>query len=341
MKWANVKLIFVREVRDQMRDRRTMFTIAVLPLLLYPLLGMIFLQIAQFSREHLTSVLVLGAGALPEHPRLFDGDRFTDQFVSEQDARRFKLTVRTGLPADVPADGIRSFAEDQIQSGDFDAVVLFPADFAEKLSQFREQLLTANGAGVGEAELTVPEPKLFVSTANDKSRIAQDRVERVLRTWRDAIVQDNLRQRNVPAAATEPFLLVNTDVARERSRRAAMWSKILPFIVLIWALTGAFYPAVDLCAGEKERGTLALSLSNAVSRSSILLGKWIGGYISFLMAFAPALILSLIILSMLHGVELHGEEWVRIGLIALLSFMYLSVFFNLGLFISASTRRSR
>ncbi len=39
MNWSNVKLIFLREVRDQLRDRRTLFTIAVLPLLLYPLLG--------------------------------------------------------------------------------------------------------------------------------------------------------------------------------------------------------------------------------------------------------------------------------------------------------------
>ena len=45
MKWSKVKLIFFRECRDQLRDRRTLFTIAVLPLLLYPLLGMSFLQV--------------------------------------------------------------------------------------------------------------------------------------------------------------------------------------------------------------------------------------------------------------------------------------------------------
>ena len=39
MKWSNVKLVLHREVRDQLRDRRTLFTIAVLPVLLYPLLG--------------------------------------------------------------------------------------------------------------------------------------------------------------------------------------------------------------------------------------------------------------------------------------------------------------
>ena len=51
MKWSNVQLIYLREVRDQLRDRRTLFTIAILPIFLYPLLGMIFLQVSQFSRE--------------------------------------------------------------------------------------------------------------------------------------------------------------------------------------------------------------------------------------------------------------------------------------------------
>src|SRR5256885_3346241 len=58
--WATVKLIWLREVRDQLRDRRTLFMIAVLPLLLYPLLGMSFLQVAQFLQEHPMKVLVVG-----------------------------------------------------------------------------------------------------------------------------------------------------------------------------------------------------------------------------------------------------------------------------------------
>ena len=52
-----------------------------------------------------------------------------------------------------------------------------------------------------------------------------------------------------------------------------MWSKILPVMLLLWAMTGAFYPAVDLCAGEKERGTLETLLSSPAERSEIVLGK--------------------------------------------------------------------
>ena len=47
----NVKLIYLRELRDQLRDRRTIFTVLVLPLLLYPLMGMLVFQVQQFLKE--------------------------------------------------------------------------------------------------------------------------------------------------------------------------------------------------------------------------------------------------------------------------------------------------
>ena len=60
MSWTNVKLIFLRELRDQLRDRRTLFTIFVLPLMLYPLLGMSLLQVQQFLKEHASKVRIIG-----------------------------------------------------------------------------------------------------------------------------------------------------------------------------------------------------------------------------------------------------------------------------------------
>src|SRR5438874_1748079 len=65
--WTNIKLLFCREVRDQLRDRRTLFMIAVLPLLLYPLLGMSLFQVAQFIREQSIDDL---AGEIPS-PAVF------------------------------------------------------------------------------------------------------------------------------------------------------------------------------------------------------------------------------------------------------------------------------
>lgn len=101
----------------------------------------------------------------------------------------------------------------------------------------------------------------------------------------------------------------------------------------------ALFFAFDLICGERGRGTLRLMLANPVSRSEILLGKWLGGYVSFLMCVLPGLALMLIAVTLLPMVSLDGEAWLRIGVIIALSFVYLSLFFLLGLFISTRVRR--
>src|SRR5690349_13932234 len=73
MNWKNVKLIWLREVRDQLRDRRTLFMIAVLPVLLYPLLGMVWLQVTQFLQEHPTQAAIVGWVPIPGRPPLVKG----------------------------------------------------------------------------------------------------------------------------------------------------------------------------------------------------------------------------------------------------------------------------
>ena len=87
MNWSNVRLILGREIRDQLRDRRTLFMIAVLPLLLYPLLGMSFFQVTQFMREHPIRVLVVGAPDSPELPPLDRRRPFRRRSVRESEKR--------------------------------------------------------------------------------------------------------------------------------------------------------------------------------------------------------------------------------------------------------------
>jgi sodium transport system permease protein len=272
MKWINVKWIYLREIRDQLRDRRTLFTIFVLPMLLYPLLGMAFLQMAQFRRDYPTPIMVLGARSLPNHPQLLQDGQFNEAYCSDQENKLLPLEVLPQSPVEGDKS-LREFADKSLRAGKCNAVVFFPPDFATQLARFRERSkkgVTENGVPPAGH---IPEPAIFINSASDKSRIARDRVERILIRWRQSIVQDNFKQNNIPAAAAEPFQVVNTDVAREPSRRAALWSKILPFVVLVWALTGAFYPAIDLCAGEKERGTLETLLCSPAQRTEIVWGK--------------------------------------------------------------------
>src|ERR1043165_9667489 len=79
MSWRNIRLIYFREIRDQLRDRRTIFMIAVLPMLLYPLLGMSVFQLSQFLRKSEPKVVVVGREELradSDLPALIEGDHF-------------------------------------------------------------------------------------------------------------------------------------------------------------------------------------------------------------------------------------------------------------------------
>jgi sodium transport system permease protein len=270
--WTNVKLIFCREVRDQLRDRRTLFMIAVLPLLLYPLLGMSFLQISQFMREHETKVLLIGMPELKGLPPLVEGQRFASQLFADP-TRLGKLNVTTEPDSDLKEPAAKKYAASLAQSGKFDVVVYFPRHFSEQLSKFRAELRAANEDPETANATTVPDPVIFYNEAKDTSGLACRRVEMVLDAWVDAIGRQFLEEHKLPASAAKPFQVAANDVAESTERQAALWSKVLPFVLLLWALTGAFYPAVDLCAGEKERGTLETLLSSPAERSEIVWGK--------------------------------------------------------------------
>ena len=108
MRWSNVALIFGREVRDQLRDRRTLFMIFVLPILLYPILGIGVLKFAATLEEKPRSVVVVGAENLPKapgllnaqgdgfNPELFDSPRTPTESWSRKSRARARGAIRSG-----------------------------------------------------------------------------------------------------------------------------------------------------------------------------------------------------------------------------------------------------
>jgi len=263
MFFANIRLIFLRELRDQLRDRRTLFAVVVLPLLLYPLLGVLIFQVQQFLKEHTSKIRIVTADDLPPQPRLLDGGKLAAEFG---DPRHIEIEI---VPSSKSFDDIRSQSQADIALGLCDAVVYFPPDFAQQLARIR----AGNDKREDKPEDASPETQIIFDAARDKSRVAQQRIESILLHWRNSLGESNLEASNVSAIAARPFNLKQTDVAPAVRRRVALWSKILPFILMVWALTGAFYPAVDLCAGEKERGTLETLMTSPAARQEIVCGK--------------------------------------------------------------------
>src|SRR5262249_46640037 len=101
---------------------------------------------------------------------------------------------------------------------------------------------------------------------------------------------------------TEPIRVKADDVATAREVGGSVWSRLFPFLLVMMSLTGAFYPAIDVCAGEKERGTMETLLISPASRTEIVLGK----FFTVMLASVMTAVLNLVSMG-LTGVQLaHG-----------------------------------
>ncbi|MFC1526165.1 ABC transporter permease subunit [Candidatus Latescibacterota bacterium] len=96
----------------------------------------------------------------------------------------------------------------------------------------------------------------------------------------------------------------------------------------------------DAVCGEKEQGTLKIMLANSLPRDTVLLAKWIGGYISVAAPFAVASLGGFAYVYISGAVEMDPQMMTRFGLIFAVSLLFISTFFTLGLMISVYTQRS-
>ncbi len=276
MKWRNVKLILGRELRDQLRDRRTLFTVLVLPLLMYPLMGIAMLQVSQFSRPQQTRIWLIGADHLPASPQLVVDGAINHELLEQTNSPAMEVLVDDDsgqllshmqeFNGQLRSIKSRKIFDQQVsqelisRKADLAVIVSGPIDVTRSLSDRREQL-------------RLPRIYVFSNSAQEKSSLALVRITSVLNRYRQQLAMQVLASNQVNAAFLDSFVIENSDIGDARWKQAATWSKILPFIVMIWSLTGAFYPAVDLCAGEKERGTFETLLSSPALRSEIAIGK--------------------------------------------------------------------
>ena len=99
--------------------------------------------------------------------------------------------------------------------------------------------------------------------------------------------------------------------------------------------------AYDTLAGEHERGTLRLVLTSHVRRGHILLAKYISAMLCLLVPLLMSLLLSVILLTTTTAISLNTDDFLRIGGIILTTIVYLSVFYLIGMLISAATHRTR
>lgn len=252
-----VASIFRRELLDILRDRRTIFMMVIFPVLLYPLIGIVVSQLAIAFQEKPRRVVVANAQALPKEPSLLSADqtRFAPGlFMRLDDANRLEIVV-----ADKASPWTRPDARGQmLREGLADVVVIVPDDLMKSIEAGKAANL-----------------EIVYNSSDDRGQIAYGRVRDAVARWNELVLAKRLKADSKTADYATPIREKVQDVATARESSGQIWSRMLPFLLVIMSLTGAFYPAIDLCAGEKERGTMETLLISPARRTEIVAGKFL------------------------------------------------------------------
>jgi sodium transport system permease protein len=233
-----VWLVYKKELRETLRDRRTLIVMVLLPLALYPLVGVGVSQwvgAQQAAREEQPSRVGVAGRPWP----------------SLEAALRAK-TIRTAPAA---AGTARDRA---LRDGSLDLVLTVPEGAEARL------------AAEGTVELG-----LLYDETRDSSSLARQRVLDLLARLERQIRSERLRARSLPPSLVAPLRTVERSTARPREVGAHLLSGVLPMLVVLMVLLGAFYPAIDLTAGEKERGTLETLFTTPAPRGALVAGKFL------------------------------------------------------------------
>ncbi len=257
MRWSVVRLIAGKELRDLIRDRRTVLLILVLPAVLYPLFGATGYVFASSLLGQPTVIGVAGAEHLPSPgsglPPLVADGRPADGLEPAEEPEAGAVRVKV-LDGD-PHEALRAKA--------VDAVLVVPPGLADDLRAYRRPTL-----------------RILYREGDDKSKLAGKRLAAILRGWKGKVVKAELSRAGVPEAAADPFEVVDPQQDKPKGKKAAdelrdTFARVFPFILMMWLVAGAIQPAVDMTAGEKERGTMETLLISPAERSEIVAGKFL------------------------------------------------------------------
>jgi sodium transport system permease protein len=307
MRWSIIRLVWLRELRDQLRDRRTLFMVLVLPLVLYPVLGFAVLKFAMGFAERPSVIGVVGspgrsqdfpernprqaglsfvpelawlsatsANNLPgaavlaaagheqlDYPLLLRGGRFV---VFEPKTPLERLTVLYSQ-AQLRIVWLNRLNTELLKDKDVDLLLAAPDYFFSRLE-----------AGEDQKTLEPPPLELLLRPDDDHSKQARGRLQPLLDSWKRELIKVRVARKSLPSFFDDPFQIKEPYSSKGGTRFEGvvdLMVRIFPFMLVMWSLAGALYPAVDLCAGEKERGTMETLLITPAGREEIVLGKFL------------------------------------------------------------------
>jgi sodium transport system permease protein len=238
MSLGNIAVIYRKELIDSLRDRRTLISMIAVPLLLMPLLTI--------GMGVLSARLV--GQAMEEIPKVMILGGEDSPKVMAELGKLDKVRIVPAKP-----DYAAEISNKQIR-----AAVQIPREFDARLA--------------GGEPMTV---KIYMYEGELKSGFGADRLERFFRGLREHAIGERLAARQLPENLVRPFDIRQVNVAPAEKVGGAILGGLVPYFIILLCLTGAIYPAMDLTAGEKERGTIETILCSPVSRTHLVLGKFL------------------------------------------------------------------
>jgi len=220
-----------------LRDRRTLYSMILIPIILFPILmfGMSAVMVMMVKKTEAEITKIV-----------IIGKEFAPDFVSLIDtAKAFEIVEESDF-------------ESALKEKRISAALEFPADFERKI----------------KAEDST-EAIIYYDAAELKSDMTSDKLRDRLKDYQDSVVAARLKQRQIDKSLLYPIKISKKNLAPKEKMGGFMLAMFLPYMIIILAMTGAMYPAIDLTAGEKERGTLETILVTPVSRLDIATGKFL------------------------------------------------------------------
>jgi len=344
MRWRILRTVYLKELREALRDRRTLFIMVGLPILLYPLalIGMSKLQESQEAAQSARVSKVAVWGTLPEgleervcgKPEKFECQRWQGAPAAiRAGLEQGKFPAPSRLPPDLDdiepekrpkpnlEDPVVKSAQQAILNRETDAVVILWTGFS---SQVR---------GEGAAASTV----LFDSVRPESVK-ARDRLSDQLRLYREDLRAKREQARGLPEGFARGVDIQAVNVAPAKRRSGMLIGVLLPYLLIAFSVMGAFYATIDMTAGEKERGTMQTLLCAPLEPLEIIGGKFMAAWsltmISTLInIFSLAATFSRV--KMIPGVEITGSSGsyvVALFLLLPITAMATALFLAIGAF---------
>lgn len=298
--------ICVKELKETLRDRRTVVTLVLMPLLVYPLLSVVFQRFFVTSLGSLQqSKIAIGTDSDESGARLKRLLLVGDALLSSEPDSPKRVAALKNANSEEP-DLPRSFSsvafyktekpQAEVENGNLALAVIFNTQPQPKVGSRRQQV---------RCELVSRENSSSSTTA---MRFVRDRLE--------AVNNEYLRRQVAEAGVPVQLPVVAKRRTIPSDAEPLSLTTLIPLILILMTITGAVYPAIDLTAGERERGTLEPLMAAPVPRIRLLLAKYVAVVVvALLTAVANIVAMTVTLASSGLGRMLFGESGLTFDLV--------------------------